>query len=77
MSVLFETVMPYLKERLLLYLNENKETINQRLSKVVKALIFLGDLTVFGYKFRYLVDQDFGHFKPYLELFGITIRRPN
>jgi hypothetical protein len=65
--IFFETILPYLKEKIL-------ENVG---SKKLKTLVYASELLVFGYKFRYLIDSKFAHFKPYPHFFNILIRRQN
>ena len=45
--------------------------------KGVKVISKLGDIIVFAYQFRYLVDPNFKFYSPYLQWFNILIRRQN
>ena len=47
---------------------------DRRIQKLVKLIIFLSDLSLFGFKFKYLVDPNWVYFKPYLKMFGMVIR---
>ena len=65
-SLLFETALPFLKNKL-----HNKG------SKLVNLLISFGELSIFTFQFRYLVQANFKFFKPYFQFFGIIVRAQN
>ena len=76
MSLVFETILPYVKNKVMKWVSANKER-NERLCKIIEVVVYASELSIFGYQFRYMIDPNFKHFKPYLQLFGIIIREQN
>ena len=65
-SLFFETILPYIKNKVL-----------KQNNKILEKLVYLGEFLTFGYQFRYLVDDSFVYFKPYFQMFGIIVRGQN
>ena len=72
-SLFFETILPYIKSKVIKWINANKDKY-EKLTKVIEVVMYAAEFCLFGYQFRYMIDPNFRHFKPYLQLFGIIIR---
>ena len=53
--------------------NPNSEE-NSKIKKVLSAIIKAGEILIFTYYFKHLVDSKFVHYKPYLHFFQIAVR---
>jgi hypothetical protein len=60
LSLFFEVILPYLKYRLTTREDSRAKTWAERLGHIC-------ELALFGYQFRYLVDEKSRFFKPYLD----------
>jgi len=60
LSLFFEVILPYLKYRL-----TSRE--DGRVKRWAERLGYICELALFGYQFRYLVDEKSRFFKPYLD----------
>ena len=85
-SLLFESILPYLNAKLKDYFYKNQEMVNtdsnstkqkwlRRLKRVLDVLEKVSSILNFVYKFRYLVDKEWTFYKPYYHFFGYLIRR--
>ena len=45
--------------------------------KLAKILATVGEILTFSYQFRYLLDEKFTYFSPYLHFFKLLVRRQN
>ena len=66
-SLVFETLLPYLKNRFEKYLDESNSTSSRAriLRAFGRSICKIANLLIFAYKFRFLVDENFSFFKPY------------
>ena len=73
-TLLFETVLPYLKEKIEQYL-ETVGSVKRR--KVFEYLCRVCSLVEFIWQFRHLVDDEAKFYRPYLQFFRIAVRGLN
>ena len=79
-SLFFETILPYLKNKVELWIaNQSETNINRRkwLIRFWRIASRIGQLLLFVYSFRYLLSPTFAYYKPYYQWFGFQIRRLN
>ena len=70
-SLFFESILPYIKSKIEKWVAEDGDSAAK---KVLSALVRVGEILIFIYQFKHLVDPKFVHFKPYLHFFRIAVR---
>jgi hypothetical protein len=60
-SLFFESVLPYLKTKLEIQLNtqDNVSRKQRLLKKLLSFCVYLGQILIFVYQFKYLIYSDF------------------
>ena len=74
-SLFFESILPYIKSKVEKWISSNPNSEeNSKIKKVLLAIIKAGEILIFTYYFKHLVDSKFVHYKPYLHFFQIAVR---